>query len=75
MRDIHEVIDRVVAAIPERYAEVRDRLKRCSEDAFYTPPELMIEAWWKATQVLADHAMEFDADTLQRTRDIWNGKT
>lgn len=52
MRNILEVLDKVVAVIPVSEKAVRQRLASVKNTAMYTPPECIVGVWRMAAAVL-----------------------
>lgn len=51
-RNIGEVIDKMIAEIPDEGSELRDRLAKIKRDAGYTPPEMMETQWYNVSLAL-----------------------
>ena len=74
-RNIVEVIDQVLAIVPENYETLHRQLKSISYSAGYTPPEGMRDRWYDASIALQD-ALGSDLKLLwvQEVNDIWMDK-
>ncbi len=59
-RDIGEVIDRMLAVVPEGETELRARLKKVQEKSWFTAPEAMGSVWRYLSLVLSDAMPEAD---------------
>lgn len=70
MRDLCEVIERIIDVIPDSERYVIQRLKRIQYDCRYTAPELIPLKWQSVYGILCDYV--FDPHTLGK--DTWQEK-
>lgn len=78
-RYLPEVIDEIVAVLPDEEASLRSALLSVRQSAIYAPPELQTERWWQAAMVLDSRAKAFSVDErpawIDATKEIFNGRT
>lgn len=70
MRDLCEVIDRIIEIIPDSETSTISKLKRVQNDCRYTAPELIPLKWQSVYEILCDYV--FDPHTLGK--DTWQEK-
>ena len=70
MRDLCEVIDRIIEVIPDSETSTISKLKCVQNDCRYTAPELIPLKWQSVYGILCDYV--FDPHTLGK--DTWQEK-
>lgn len=76
MRDLKDVINRVLGCIPGDQKEIRQRFKTLKSDIFYTAPEMMYQKWIVGSEILFDYlGPEMPTDGWQKeVVDVWMDK-
>lgn len=72
MRNLGEVLNRVLEEVPESEVSLRRRLRRVYESSCFTAPEEMQGRWMEAQTILAEEASG-SGDWQNDIRRIWNG--
>jgi hypothetical protein len=73
-RSILEVIDRVIAEIPESHGFISDDLRKLKTSCLYSAPELEPLRWREFVHVLTSGLAELDTDWTRRIGRIMRGE-
>jgi hypothetical protein len=74
MRDIKQVINDVIAEIPETDAALISDLKKLLRSCSYSAPEMAGHRWTQGSLILGHHIPEPVEDWQKRAVDIWTDK-
>lgn len=71
MRDLCEVIERIIDVIPDSKRYIIQRLKRIQYDCRYTAPELIPLKWQSVYELLCECVFD---DPYKLEKDTWQEK-
>lgn len=75
-RDFQEVMDRLIRAIPKTEVATLVRLTAVANSALFTAPEMMVQRWSDARDILIDAATNasIDAQWPEEVEAIFTGR-
>lgn len=76
MRQLDQVIDQMLAEIPQEEKDLREGLEHVKYKCGYRAPEMAKESWTEAAWMLADRfgGEDPDSDWGKKIQAIWLGK-